>query len=122
MSGNRLATAGREARARRARAGTLPAFVRDLFWEYGTAALRWDRDRDLIVGRVLAAGTWEAVTWLRREVGAEGLRDWIESHEGRGLSPPQLRYWQHTLKLPARQVDRWVERERTSVWGQRTHP
>lgn len=122
MSGNRLATAGREARARRARAGTLPAFVRDLFWEYGTAALRWDRDRDLIVGRVLAVGTWEAVIWLRREVGEDGLREWIESHEGRGLSPPQLRYWQHTLKLPARQVDRWVERERTSVWGQRTHP
>lgn len=106
----------------RSAAASLPPFVRELFWDYAAGAVRWDCDRDLIMGRVLSAGTWDAVQWLRRQVGDEELRAWIEASEGRCLSPQQLRYWQHILDLPSRKVDRWLRSERRSVWDRRAAP
>jgi hypothetical protein len=100
----------------------LPAPVRALFWDVASRSLRWDRDRELIVGRVLASGPWETVQWLRATAGDEAIRTWIETHEGRGLSPRQLRFWQLMLGIPARQVDRWLRSDRREVWDYRTHP
>ena len=98
----------------------LPGRVRSLFWEYDADALSWDADRDLIIRRVLAAGDWGAVTWLRSRLGDEALRAWIRGHRGGGLSPRQLRFWQLVLDLPSEEVDGWVEAARTSVWEGRT--
>jgi hypothetical protein len=61
-----------------------------------------------VVGRVLIDGDWDAVQWLRKQAGDAVLRDWIERHEGRGLSRQQLRFWELILKLPASQVDAWL--------------
>jgi uncharacterized protein DUF6922 len=102
-----------------ARQGALPAPIRQLFWDLNPGALRWDRDREMIIGRVLAVGTWSAVQWLRQRTDDETLKDWILRHEGRGLSPQQLRFWQLILGLPARRVDAWLRDERRQVWDRR---
>jgi hypothetical protein len=101
---------------------TLPAPVRELFWDFDAKALRWERDRDLIIGRVLASGPWGTVKWLRAKAGDEDLRSWIERHQGRGLSPRQLRFWQLVLGLPARQVDGWLKSDRREIWDRRVRP
>lgn len=97
----------------------LPAKLRALFWDYDFAALRWEDDRDLIIGRVLIAGTWEAVTWLRSRLGDRALRDWIERHQGRGLSPQQLRFWELIVGLPHHQVSHWLAAEGREIWQER---
>jgi len=103
----------------------LPDFVNTLFWEYEgdeAAALAWGRDRDFIIGRVLAEGSWPAVAWLRDEIGDAAVRDWIERREGRGLSPRQLRFWETILELPRAQVNRWLaaKRDAPASWANRT--
>lgn len=102
-------------------ANALPAPVQALFWDVASHSLRWDQDRELIMSRILASGPWETVRWLRAEAGDEAIRGWIEKHEGKGLSPPQLRFWQLVLDLPASRVDRWLRSERRGIWDRRTH-
>ena len=61
------------------------------FWDCDFEQLDWDLQRSFIVGRMLAAGTWEAVMWLRGQLGDDALRQWIQDHEGRLLTSQQLR-------------------------------
>ncbi|HYU34338.1 MAG TPA: nucleotidyl transferase AbiEii/AbiGii toxin family protein [Thermoanaerobaculia bacterium] len=96
--------------------------MRKLFWDTNARSLRWDRHREAIIGRVLATGTWTDVTWLRKTIGDPDLREWILRHEGRGLTPQQLRFWQLLLDLPRREVDRWLQSESRQVWDRRTGP
>jgi hypothetical protein len=96
--------------------------LRALFWDYDFEALTWKNDQDLITARVLASGTWETVTWLRSRVGDDTLRDWIERHQGRGLSPQQLCFWELILGLPHRQVEAWLAAKERQIWDRRTHP
>ena len=100
----------------------LPAPVEKLFWDVEPRFLRWNQHRDQIIGRVLASGPWETVKWLRAKAGDEVVRTWIEEHEGRGLSPRQLRFWQLVLDLPAGRIDQWLRSEARQVWDRRTHP
>jgi hypothetical protein len=104
------------------KAGTtaLPAELLDLFWDFDARTLTWEKDRDLIIGRVLASGPWDAVQWLRRKLGDPALRDWIERHQGRGLSRQQLRFWELILGLPRREVDAWLQSAERGVWDHRT--
>ena len=72
----------------------LPASVRELFWDTDIRSLRWDRHRDAIIGRVLAAGTWADITWLRRQIGDPAHRrsvdfDWFRH----GFSLQQMLGW-----------------------------
>lgn len=97
----------------------LPELLRGLFWEYPFDELSWEEDRDLVIGRVLARGPWETVQWLRREVGDEAVREWIERARGRGLSRRQLRFWQLILELPGEEVDGWLEEREPDVWEHR---
>jgi hypothetical protein len=87
----------------------LPRLLRRFFWDYGFNVLAWERDRDFITGRILTHGNWEAVTWLRSAAGDQGLRQWIMQHQGRGLSPQLLRFWELVLRLPHREVSTWLE-------------
>lgn len=93
--------------------------IRSLFWDLDPRELSWERDREQIIGRVLAEGSWDAVKWLRQQAGDDALRDWIERHEGRGLTPRQLRFWELIFELPHRQVDEWLRREGRQVWDRR---
>jgi hypothetical protein len=106
--------------ARPRKSAPLPSPIREIFWDVDAKALRWESDRDLIIGRVLASGPWETVKWLRAKAGDDTLRSWLERYEGRGLSPKQLRFWQLVLGLPARKVDEWLESDRRGIWDRRT--
>ena len=98
---------------------TLPTKVRSLFWDLDARKLRWTRDQEQIIGRVLAAGPWETVQWLRSRAGDDALRDWIERHEGKGLTPQQLRFWELMYDLPHSKVTSWLRNERRQVWDRR---
>lgn len=110
------------ARPRSVTRAKLPATLRELFWDYDFAALHWQDDHDLITMRILASGSWDAVTWLRLRLGNHALRERIEQHEGRGLSPRQLRFWELILGLSHRQVDTWLAREERQIWDKRARP
>jgi hypothetical protein len=105
-----------------AHSSRLPALLRELFWDYDFEALTWENDRNLIIARVLAAGSWDAITWLRARAGDRALREWIERHQGQGLSPQQLRFWELILGLPHRQVNAWLAAEGRKIWEKRVGP
>jgi len=98
----------------------LPDFLGNLFWEYDFADLDRQEDHDLIVGRILTRGSWDAVRWLRREEGEEAIRGWIERTHGRPLDRRRLRYWQLVLDLPGDEVDAWLAAREPDVWERRT--
>lgn len=97
----------------------VPPQLEPLLWDHDPSTLSWEEDRDFLIGRVLREGPWNTVCWLRDRVGDDALRDWIESHEGRGLSPKKLRFWELILEMPSDVVDPWVERAQNSPWGRR---
>ncbi len=86
------------------------------FWDVDPLSLSWETHRDFIIRRILSAGSQEMLHWLQRRLGDEGLSDWLLAHEGGGLAPRQLRFWQLILDLPASEVDRWVRDALQSVW------
>ena len=91
----------------------LPKHLKRYFPGYEFGRLRWPKDQHLVIAEVLAKGDWHAITWLRQQIGPDGLRTWIQQREGRGLSVRQLRYWELVLDLPHRDVNRWIERIRS---------
>lgn len=100
----------------RAIPGRLPRLLRPLFWEYHFAQLTWKADADLIIGRILTAGTWETIQWLRRRVPNSALKAWLEHRRGAGLSARQLRFWELLLELPHRQVNAWLRDPGRQLW------
>ena len=99
--------------------GTLPAFLQPYFWDHDFARLDWESHRNFIIRRVLQAGNWEALIWLREQLGDNVLRRWIEEHRGGGLSPRQLRFWELLLELPHAEVNQWVAVARNTIWERR---
>lgn len=87
----------------------LPRRLKRLFWEYDFSKLRWEEDRDLVIGRILSRGDWESVSWLLAKIGRKGLRRWLMEHQARGLDARRLRFWELILKLPHRTVTQWIE-------------
>ena len=96
-----------------------PVSLQPLFWDCDFSSLRWVAHQNFIVRRILQAGNWEAITWLRTSLGDAALRDWIAEHSGGELSPRQLRFWELALNIPRATVDRWVEKSRNGLWEQR---
>jgi hypothetical protein len=94
----------------------LPHFLKPLFWEYQFEDLSWETDRDLVISRVLVAGQWDAIQWLRQRLTPRELRAWIVARRGRGLSPAQLRFWELVLDLPHRDVNAWLAAMRRDPW------
>jgi hypothetical protein len=93
-----------------------------LFGDHDFARLTWEADADLIIGRILAAGDWEAVRWLRGLLPDPALQAWLERRRGAGLSARQLRFWELVLGLPRRQVNRWLTEPGGQVWEGRRRP
>jgi len=98
----------------------LPKELRPIFWEYDFSKLRWPRDRELVIARVLESGSWDHVQWLRAQLHSKTLRQWIEKRHGRGLNPQQLRFWELVLRIPRRRVDAWLREPARQVWDRRT--
>jgi len=99
--------------------GSLPLALHRLFWEYDADALQWEKDRDLVISRVLAYGNWRDTCWLLAQIGEEGIRDYLCRTQGLGLSRPQLRYWETVLGLPHEQVTAWMYAPGRSIWDER---
>ena len=97
----------------------LPQRLQPLFWDQDFAQVDWQRHRDFVIGRILEAGPWDAIGWLRKEVGDDAVREWIERHRGRSLSGEQLRFWQLILDLPAEAVDAWLQSPERKIWERR---
>jgi len=97
----------------------LPETQASFFWDFPFKKLTWEADRELVIRRLLTDGSWEAVTWLRRQIGDIALRKWLIMHRGRGLSPRQLRFWSLALALPDRQVRAWAHTARFEPWSKR---
>jgi hypothetical protein len=76
------------------RTASLPSELKSLFWDHDFRKLRWETDRDLITARILSVGEWAHITWLRRRLSNDALREWILRRRGAGLSPKQLRFWE----------------------------
>lgn len=93
-----------------------PAFLEPLFWDVDFAALEMPRDGDYVLGRILSAGTLEAIRWARARFGDDRIRDWIVQHCGRQLSAPQIRYWETVIGLPADQVAEWLAVPERRIW------
>jgi hypothetical protein len=97
----------------------LPSSFRDYFWDYRFSDLSWRSDQELITARLLSAGSWPALGWLRQRLGDGGLRAWICRRRGAGLSARQLRFWALVLDLPRRQVNRWLNAPGRTIWDRR---
>ncbi len=94
----------------------LPEILRPLFWDSDFERIAWRDHRDYVIRRVLSAGSWDAICCLRAWLDNSALRQWIEQHEGRGLSSRQLRFWEVVLDLPRPLVDVWLESEGRRIW------
>lgn len=114
-----MATRSPPAKSRPRPSARLPAFVRSLFWDCDRRTVCWREHKDFVIGRVLGSGTWEAVQWLRKQLGDSAVREWLLCRRGRGLSPRQVRFWELVLDLPRREVDAWLRDEARQVWDQR---
>jgi hypothetical protein len=75
----------------------LPQHLRPLFWEYDFAQLTWQADANLIIGRILTEGGWDAIQWLRRRLSNPDLKDWLERRRGAGLSA--LAFWDTAIRF-----------------------
>lgn len=94
----------------------LPEELRSLFWDCRFDTLDWSTHCDFVIGRVLSAGSWDNVQWLRRTVGDDVLRSWIVGRSGGTLSPQQLRFWGLILQIPKSTVDDWLKQEPRTLW------
>ena len=97
----------------------LPKNLAPFFWDTPFEKLSWEADREFIIRRLLADGSWEAITWMRRQTGDAALRKWLIAHRGRGLNPRQLRFWSLALALPKRQVKSWAPASLAEPWSKR---
>jgi len=66
----------------------LPQDLKRLFWDVEFRRLRWERDSDFIIGRVLAEGGLEHIRWLMKTAGDGTIRDWITRRRGARVGPP----------------------------------
>lgn len=98
----------------------LPDSLRPLFWDTPFEDLDLDLHQGFVTDRLLSAGSWEQIRWLRREVGEAALRGHILHTRGRRLTPRQLRLWELVLDLPPAEVALWLRERRHLPWEART--
>jgi hypothetical protein len=75
------------------RSGELPEAVIRLLWDVNVPELDLDRDRSLVLERVMSRGTWEAMKWLRRHYSLATLAEFVRTRGRRVLAPRDLAYW-----------------------------
>lgn len=101
-------------------AASLPECLGPLFWDVEAAEVDAERDRDFLIGRILASGTLDAIRWARERYGDDTIREWIVRHRGRQLSGRQLRFWETVIGLPEGMVDAWQATPERRIWEGRT--
>lgn len=71
----------------------LPDCVARLLWDVDVEQLDPDRDRELVMERVMSRGGWEAMKWLRARYRREELAEYLRRKGARRLSPRDFAYW-----------------------------
>jgi len=99
---------------------SLPPNLEAFFWDCAPGSVSWEKHRDFIIERVLARGDWDAIRWLRTELGDEALRAVIVGTRGRSLTRPQIRLWQLVLDLPEADVASWLNDVSRMIWDRRS--
>jgi hypothetical protein len=74
-------------------AAQVPEDVVRLLWDVDVARFDLERDRALVIERVMGRGTWEAMKWLRRSYPNAVLAEFVRSRGPRVLAPRDLAYW-----------------------------
>jgi hypothetical protein len=100
----------------------LPIFLKKFFWDYEFHRLSWEKDRNLIISRLLSSGDWKSVTWLRSQIDQNELRQWITDHRGAGLNPQKLRFWELILSISHYQINSWLNDRERMIWAKRVSP
>ncbi|HEX2202792.1 MAG TPA: hypothetical protein VHG91_05830 [Longimicrobium sp.] len=98
----------------------LSELVRRYLWEHDPERITWESSRHTIVAKLLQVGGWDAVRWLRANVGDNELREFLARRRGRGIDPKRLRFWELVLDLPKAEVDAWIAAARADPWHRRT--
>ena len=93
-----------------------------LFWEYDPNLISWEKDRDLIIFKILSVGDWDAVSWLWKNLPAHELKEWLIKREGRGIDARRLRFWELALHIPHDLVTQWINAPGREVWENRVCP
>lgn len=71
----------------------LPASVLRLLWDVELSEVDLDRDRALVLERVMTRGTWHAMRWLRERYPRDVLAEFVRVHGRQRLTPRDLAYW-----------------------------
>jgi len=97
----------------------LPPHILSLFWDVDPQPLSLERDLAFVLGRVLSAGGFQSLQWLRTKIGDDAIRSYLERTRGRLLSARQLRFWEVILDLPHALVEGWLGDEARKIWERR---
>ena len=89
--------------------------MREVLWDVDPDAA-WRDHPDFVAERTLARGTWEAISWIRGELGDDRLRAMVIASRGRMLSARQVRFWELILDLPPEDVKRWLDAPSRSLF------
>ena len=73
--------------------GRLPDLLRPLFWQYRFEDLRLPDALNEVMLHVLANGRSQHLNWLRARFGNDGIKRWIRTRRGRGLTRAQMAPW-----------------------------
>ncbi len=85
----------------------VPSRLQRLFPEHDMARLNAGRDRDLILSRVLEAGSLEDAKWAFQRYGAPAIARFLEAEGSRQLPPRSLRLWSLYLGVRPRPAPPW---------------
>jgi hypothetical protein len=94
----------------------LPPCLMALLWDVDPNTIEPTTHEAFVLGRILSAGTLDAIRWARGQYGDDAIRAWIIRHEGRQLSGPQLRVWEAVVGLPGERVDAWIATPERRLW------
>jgi hypothetical protein len=72
---------------------SLPESVARLLWDVDSTRIDLHRDAALILERVMARGSWDAMKWLRAQYSREEIAAFVRGEGARKLSPRDLAYW-----------------------------
>ena len=97
-------------------ASKLPDNLKSLFWDCDFSSLDLRAHRNFVIRRILDRGNWQEITWLRKTLGDEAIKQWLLTKSGGGLDPRKLRFWEIILDLPETEVNEWVRKARASTW------
>jgi hypothetical protein len=89
---------------------SIPASALPFFQEYDFERLDLERDRDLVIERLLAYGNRDEVSWLLRSYDWAYVRRWLSESGARRLPRRRYRLWCVLLDVNE------IQRQAGQIW------